>query len=239
MSKHAVLNNIQHKDLKVITRRSQELGDAVMYSHIYPYEFRHIQADYPIVFSRDEENNTYYALALFGFEEGENLYLHDQNTQQVYLPILMQRGPFLIGFQKDASGNLVDKKMVISIDLENPRLSKTEGEALFLPHGGHSDFTESIITILQAIHDGQSINKEFVDSVSGYDLFEPFNLDVTLDNNEMHRLTGFYTINEQKLAELPVDAIAELNKSGALQGIYMVLASLSNLRKLIERKNNS
>jgi len=75
MSNHAILNNIQHKDTRVITRCSAELGDAVMYSHIYPFEYRHIQADYPIVFAKNEQTDSYFSLALFGLEEAENLYL--------------------------------------------------------------------------------------------------------------------------------------------------------------------
>jgi len=237
MTKHVILNNVEHKDLKIITRRSEELGDDVMYAHIYPFEFRHIQADYPIVFARDDENNSYYPLALFGFEEKENLYLQDQSKHSSYLPILMQRGPFLIGFQRDSQNLTSDKKMVISIDMDSPRVSRVEGESLFLPHGGHSDYTDHIITILQAMHDGQDINAEFVKLLQKHDLLEVFNLDVSLANNEVHRLSGFYTINENKLAELSDEVISEMNKSGALQAIYMVIASSSNFPKLIERKN--
>ena len=239
MSKHAILNNIEHKDLRVITRCSEEFGDDVMYSHIFPFEFRHVQSDYPIVFAKDEKQDEFFALALFGFEEKENLYLKDQSDRKVYLPILQQRGPFFIGFQQEANNPSADKKMVISIDIDDPRLSKTEGEALFLPHGGHSDYTDHIITILQALHDGQAINKNFMQLLQKHNLLESFNIDVTLENQETHRLGGYYTINEAVLAELSHGVISELNKSGALQAIYMVVASLSNMPKLIDRKNQS
>jgi len=238
MSKHAILNNVEHKNLKVITTSSAVFGDDVMYTHIYPFEFRHVQADYPIVFAKDDKQN-FFALALFGFSEKENLYLKEQENGKVYLPILQQRGPFYIGFQQDSNNPSADKKMVISIDTANPRVSETDGESLFLPHGGHSDYTDHIITILKAMHDGQAINQSFMQLLEKNNLLESFNIDITLENQETHRLAGFYTINESVLAELPSDVVAEMNKTGALQAIYMTLASMSNIPKLIDRKNTS
>jgi len=239
MSNHVILNNIQHKNTKVITRCSAELGDAVMYSHVYPYEYRHVQADYPIVFAKNEQEDSFFSLALFGLEQKENLYLSEQGARIAYVPLMMQRGPFLIGYQDAQNEASFEKKMVISIDMDNPRVNHQEGETLFLPHGGHSDYTESIISILQALHDGQSIQKKFIDTLVEHDLLESFDLDITFDNNESQKLSGFYTINEQHLAELDDKAISELNRSGVLQGIYMVIASLSNFDKLIRRKNKS
>ena len=239
MSNHAILNNIEHKDLRVITRSAVEFGDEVMYTHVFPFEFRHAQADYPIVFAKNENQDEFFALALFGFEDGENLFLQDQASHKVYLPILQQRGPFYIGFQQDANNPSADQKMVISIDMDSPRISKTDGEALFLPHGGHSDYTDHVITILQALHDGQSINKDFMQLLQKHNLMESLDIDVTLANQETHRLAGFFTINETVLAELPIEVVSDLNKSGALQAIYMVIASMSNMPKLIERKNFS
>ena len=62
-------------------------------------------------------------------------------------------------------------------------------------------------------------------------------LDVGLDDGSQNRLAGFYTINEDRLAGLSGDVIAKLHAGGHLHPIYMVLASLSNFRALIDRKN--
>jgi hypothetical protein len=60
---------------------------------------------------------------------------------------------------------------------------------------------------------------------------------VELDNGSRHRLEGFHTIHEEKLSELDGDVLADLSRQGFLQCAYMVVASLSNIRKLIRKKN--
>jgi hypothetical protein len=68
-------------------------------------------------------------------------------------------------------------------------------------------------------------------------LIESFSLDVELDNGLSNQLQGFYTLSEEKLEKLSADVLEEFMKSGMLKGIYMLIASLSNFRNLIARKN--
>ena len=79
-------------------------------------------------------------------------------------------------------------------------------------------------------------NKPFADALLEHDLLESFTLDVELNDGSEHRLSGFYTINEEKLDELGGEALEKLNAEGYLKATYMVIASLSNFRDLIERK---
>ena len=74
MSQHVLLNNIDHKDLRVDTARSAALGDDVMFAATFPAEFRNVQAYYPIVFRKTAEG-AFQPIALFGFQEGRNLFL--------------------------------------------------------------------------------------------------------------------------------------------------------------------
>ncbi|MEE7548880.1 SapC family protein, partial [Xanthomonas sp. Kuri4-1] len=52
-----------------------------------------------------------------------------------------------------------------------------------------------------------------------------------------HRLAGFHTIDEDRLRALDADALWQLHQAGWLEPIYMVVASMSNFRALIERMN--
>ena len=58
-----------------------------------------------------------------------------------------------------------------------------------------------------------------------------------LRNGRQHSLEGFLTINEEKLAALDGEVLADLSRRGALHAAYMALASLANIPKLIELKN--
>ena len=66
---------------------------------------------------------------------------------------------------------------------------------------------------------------------------EPFTLEIKLDDGSNNKLTGFYTINEDKLSALPSEILSKLMVNGWLGSIYMVIASTANFRALIERKN--
>ncbi|WNC67818.1 SapC family protein [Thalassotalea nanhaiensis] len=238
MANHVLLNNIDHQDLKIITEKSELYGNNKMYSAIYPFEFKHAQADYPIFFYKDQSTNVYTALALFGFEDKENLYLEENKWNASYIPLMIEREPFLIGKQTVVENGESTENPVIHIDLDSPRVSKDQGEEIFLSHGGNSEYINKISTTLKALHDSKESTDLFFNTLSELDLIEPFNLDIQLQDGSNHRLAGFHTINEEKLTGLSGEQLEKLNKSGLLMLIYMVIASQSNIGGLIQKKQD-
>ena len=229
MSRHVLLNNVDHKYLRVDTTRSAALGDNLMLALTFPGEFRNVQAHYPIVFHKNADGR-FQPVALFGFCEGQNLFLHGARWRAHYIPLAVERAPFLIG--RDAAG-----EPVIHIDLDSPRVGSTTGEALFREHGGTSDYLERMTSVLQTLHEGIAATPAFVDSLLKNKLLESFVLDVELDDGAKHRLSGFYTIFEERLRALDGDALRDMHRAGHLEAAYMAIASLSNLRQLIEWMN--
>jgi hypothetical protein len=224
------LNNADHKDLRVITDRSARYGDCrLAFVPTFPTEFRNLQAHYPIVFRKSSDGTTFESVVLLGFDNGENLFLNSDGWDAHYVPLMIDRLPFLIGRNGD--------ELTVHIDLDNPRVSTTEGEPLFLPYGGTTPFLERMDLVLAAIHQGMEIAPVFISALLEHDLLEPFVFDIELNDGSKNRLSGFYGINEIKLGELDGSALEKLHKVGYLQPIYMVIASLSNFRDLIERKN--
>lgn len=238
MNQSVLLNSLEHKDLRVIPERGAAYGDDVMFSLTFPQEFRHVQAHYPIVFratsaAGDATGATtgYEALALFGFESGENLFLGSQESpgwDAHYIPLNIERRPFLIGRHGD--------ELNIHIDPEHPRVSRTAGEELFLPYGGTSPYLERIHSVLLTLHQGLQAMPAFVEALVEHQLLESFVADIALNDGSQHRLTGFHTINEERLHALPGAALERLNRAGHLEAIYMAVASLANFRDLIARR---
>ena len=237
MSNIEILNNVDHKDLRVITTRSARYGDAVWYAPTFPHEFRNLQAHYPIFFTKNVESGKFQAVAVFGFEDGENLFLDQDRWDASYIPLSVLRQPFLIGFQESREDNVDRTEKVVSVDMNSPRISDSEGESVFLEHGGSSDYLERVTSILDLVDQGYRRNEAFVDMLLGMDLLESFVLDVELDDGSEHRLSGFYTINEDNLRTLKGDDLVILNNNEYLEAIYMVIASMSNISALVERKN--
>ena len=232
MARHVVLDNVAHKNLKIITRRAAELGDNVAAAGVFPMEFRALQAEYPIVFRKVAETGAYEPVAVFGFESGENLFLRAGGWDASYLPMSIERQPFLIGLDGENAG----ERMSVHIDMDSRRVSEREGEPVFLEFGGVTPYLDHIRSVLLAIHEGHGANRAFSDALIERGLIEPFALDVELKDGVRRRMEGFYGINEETLGALGGDALEALHRKGFLEAAYMTLASLSNFRKLIRWK---
>lgn len=228
MSRHAALNNLEHRDLRIDTRRGAALGDDLMFAPTFPAEFRNVQAHYPIVFHKNAQG-AFQPVALFGFRREENLFLDGERWDATYLPLAIERAPFLIG----ASGT----DLGVHIDLDHPRVRRDAGEALFREHGGTTPYLDRMNSVLRTLHDGLQTVPDFVAALLQHGLLESFVLDVELGGGEQHRMAGFYAIHEEKLRGLDGGAIAGLHRAGLLEAIFMALASLAHLRDLIERMN--
>lgn len=233
MAKHVLLNNVDHKDLRVLTDRSEAFGDNVNCALVYPLEFRSLQAHYPIFFQKDAGSDQFRAVALLGFAQQENLFLKKGQWEANYVPLSMDRGPFLIGFE----GTSGEQQPVVHINLDDPRVNEADGERLFLPQGGNAPYLEKIAANLDTTHQAHQATQSFLDVLVEMDLLESFTLDIELNDGSNNRLAGFYTLNEDKLNALMPDQLGKLHERGYLQAIFMVAASLSNIRELVDRKN--
>jgi hypothetical protein len=227
MTHTVLLNNVDHKDLRIITTRGAEYGDDVMFAVTFPDEFRNLQAHYPIVFRKSPDGTTFEPIALLGLQEGQNLFLDGRGWDANYLPLAIERLPFYIGMSGE--------ELVVHVDLDSARIGTTEGEAVFLPHGGSTGFLERMTSVLLAIHEGLQSTPEFIAALLAHDLLEPFVFDVELADGARSRLSGFYTIDEERLQALGGDVLEQLSRAGHLQAAYMAVASLSQFRALVER----
>jgi hypothetical protein len=91
--------------------------------------------------------------------------------------------------------------------------------------------------VLLAIHEGIEGTKVFIDTLLEHELLESFVFDVKLNDGSQNRLAGFYTVHEERLSALPGHILERMSRAGHLQAAYMAVASLSNLRDLVDRQN--
>ncbi len=236
MTNTALLNNIQHKDLKVIARHSAAFGDNVNQVAIVPTEFEAIQREYPILLSK-AANGEYQAVALLGLDHDENLFLDQQGWQARYVPAMQVRGPFQIGFQQQLAGGELRREPMIHVDLDHPRVSRIEGEPLFMPQGGNSPYLEHIVRVLRLMHQGMAISGAMYAAYTELGLIEPLAVKIDLNDREQYQLSDYYTIAEQRLGELSGASLERLHKAGFLRAAYFVVSSLQNVNRLIELKN--
>jgi hypothetical protein len=233
MSNHQILNPTNHGALKIKTAAGAALGDGVSASLAVPAEFQRLACEYPILFQYDRERAAYSALALFGFEQGENLFITGDRWDAACKPLAMAVQPFLVGRSQSGEG-----PAQVHVDMAHPRISNgADGAAVFDDQGQLTPYLAEIAEMIGALDDGYRASGEFFAALVRYDLLEPFSMDVTLANGAMHRMVGYHLIDEDKLAALEPGVLAELHGAGHLAPIYMAIASLGNLGKLVRRKN--
>ncbi len=230
MSDHVILTAEDHRDLRILTERAPELGDAVMTCITVPSEFRRVQTHYPILFQLDAERDSFTALAMFGFEPGENLFLTDAGWDARYRPLAIDSQPFLVG---RGSGDVRQ----VHIDMASPRIGANEGMRVFDDTGRPTPYLERIADQLRALDTDYVASADFFAAVRRYELLEPLTLDVTLDDGAKNRLVGYHVIDENRLAALDGAAVADLHAGGHMMPIFMALASLGNIGDLVARKN--
>ena len=232
-----MLNNVAHKDLRVIVRYGAQFGDNIGTVLVFPTEYVDVQREYPIFFRKEAATGEYQSVALLGFEKNENLSLRDDGRWEgAYVPGVLARGPFLIGFQEREVGGELIKDPMIHIDIEDPRVSRTEGHPVFLPQGGNSPYLEYISKILAGIREGIEVSKAMFAIYTELDLIEPVKLEIRPSEEENYSVVGLHTINQQKLRNLDGAQLERLNRSGFLEGAFLVLNSMSNVRRLIALK---
>lgn len=236
MARYELLNNVAHKDLRVTTGFGRPFGDEVGMVPAFPSEYAELQREYPIFFRKDQQTGQWQSVALLGFEQRENLFLQDDRWNAAYLPGAVAKGPFLIGFQEQRIEGELRQEPVMHVDLDHPRVSHTEGEPVFLPQGGNSPYLEHIAGVLRGIRNGTEFGEAMFSAFDSMGLIQPVHLDVQLDEQHRVSVNGLYGIDREKLAALDAASLLRLNQAGFLEGAYLVLASLHNMRRLMAEK---
>lgn len=237
MTNHVLLNNVEHKNLRINTERTKEMGDNVWFTQTFPLEFRNVQAHYPILFQKDVNTGQFMPVALFGFENEDNLFLKNGQWDAGYIPFTIQRMPFYIGFQDIENNGVMEKKRVITLDLDSPKVGKDKGVDLFLEYGGNSNYLENVAVVLETLHTGIQQSEPFITALVSLDLLEAVTLDIELNDGSKNQLLGFYTINEENLNNLSPDKFIGLQQAGFIESIYMIIASQMHIQDLVARKN--
>ena len=216
------------------TERAPELGDGIMCCLTVPSEFRQVQNEFPILFRLNDERDRFTALAMFGFETGENLFLDDGRWDARYRPLSLEIQPFMIGPPATDS-----KASQVHIDTESRRIANGEGVRVFDEAGRPTPYLEAVIEKLGALDAGYRASADFFSALERLSLLEPMTLEVMLEDGSKNRLVGFHTIDEDRLRALDEAALGELHAAGHLMPIFMAVASLANIGDLVERKNRS
>jgi hypothetical protein len=234
MSNATVLNNVDHKNLKVDTRPESNLN--VNRSLVYATEIGELHKEFPLVFYKHPDGKTQLH-AILGLEKDENLFVGDNGWTTRFVPALLARGPFSLGYKKLEKEDNKNQDPVICIDMKDPRVNTEHGEDVFLQFGGEAPYLDYVKKALQTIDSGMYFDKTLATLVESMDLLEPVAINIKLSNVEEINFSDYYTVNQEKLSKLDGASLAELSQYGVLSLLYFVLSSMGNFQSLIALKN--
>ena len=213
----------------------EDFGDRVRLVEVVPQEFRNVATNFPIMLTKVEEVGGYIGCAILGFEPGENLFISDGKWDATYVPLQIQRGPFRVGMQKKEGSDEPD--MVISIDTDSPRVNEAEGEPLFEEDGSQSKYLKYINTVLAGLVAGAEAAKILAAALEKFDLVKPMDFSIEFADGVKGAVQGLHSVDEEKLQALSGDDLQELNKNGVLMLLHIVIASVAQIDRLLQRKS--
>lgn len=237
MSKATVLNNVDHKNVKVDSRPDASQTLHVNRCAAFTTEISELHKEFPLVFYKNPDTGETQLHAILGLEKDENLFLSESAWSSRFVPALLARGPFSLGYKKAQVEGEQRPEPVICIDMDDPRVNAEKGEDLFLQFGGEAPYLEYVKKALQTIESGMKFDKTLYTLVESMALLEPVSIQIKLSNVDEVNFSNYYTVNQQKLAELDAENLAKLNQYGVLSLLYFILSSMGNFQQLVELKN--
>lgn len=231
MARVETLDKDRHRRVRVRTTIGPRLGWDQALAPLGPREFQAASIAFPIAFRRVEADEAFEPVALLGLGEGENLFLSEGRWNAPYAPLDLRRGPLLLVPGAEPG------KLALSIDLEHPRVSETEGERLFFNQGLRTDFLEGLRALVLEAFEGRMQGRALGARLAALDLLEPLRLEAELEDGARVALTGLYGVSRERLYALSSDQAGTLFKEGVLELALLHLASLGLVATLATLKS--
>lgn len=228
--KVVALNSETHRNLKFAPDEATFAfaGDttAVLLAGV---EFAEAGREYPIVFIRGKDGQMR-PVALLGVREGENLFVDKYGKWDArYIPAFVRRYPFVMA-DSGPQGQLV-----VCIDEKCPALNQEQGELLIDAEGKLQPRMNEVMQFLQNFQQEFARTELVARQLDELGLFVQQGARFDTPAGETFQLNDFYLIDETKFGQLADAQLPPLFRSGALGLIYLHLASLGNMRKLLDR----
>lgn len=215
-----------HQEIRINTHTDFFFASACQTAILAAAELNQAIKEFPVIFIK--ENDSYLLTAIFGLQQSQNLFVDESGQWTArYTPAFIRRYPFV-----PAIGEKEDDQMTVCIDEAAKCINRDLGEYLFID-GKNSDLLERTIQFLQDYKTQTDATIVLVKQLADAGLLSEKTADFKLNNGQSFSLTGFYTVDTEKLSKLSPETTFNLFQSGALHLAYLHLSSLDNWDRLI------
>jgi hypothetical protein len=226
--KPVLLDREKHRHRRVKPSESFAFARKANSLYLAGVEFNEAYKEYAIVFTRGANGKTI-PVAMLGLRARENLFVDDEERWTGrYVPAFVRRYPFVLA-------QLGEGSLGVCMDEAYKGLGDKEGEALFDAQGNNTPFLQNALEFLQRYQQEFGRTEAFCQRLERAGLLREMNAQADLKDGRSFTVNGLLVVDEAKLMALP-DAVAlSLFRAGELHLISMHLASLSNMKLLVDR----
>ena len=218
-----------HKNIKIKTNDLSTTAD----QHIVPlviHEFPIASSQFPIIFIKDKTGEIRQSAALLGLRPNQNLFWKNKQWDATYIPAALRAQPFsLMSLDNTAT------TIAVCLDNDSPLINEDEGNPLFEDNNEQTTFLKKSSQFVTTLVQQNNVTKSFITDIEKLDLFVQQELSIKDVNDQSHKMTGIYRIDESRFNALSNDEFLELRKKGYLTPIYAHLSSLLQLHSLGKR----
>ena len=226
--KPVLLDRDKHRKRRVKPSESFAFARKANSLYVAGVEFNEACKEYAIVFTRGG-NGKIVPVVMLGLRARENLFVDEQDRWTAhYIPAFVRRYPFVLA-------ELPGQSMGVCIDEAFAGLSDKEGEPLFDAQGRDTPFLRNALDFLSQYQREYLRTEAFCQRLAQAGLLMEMNAKADLVDGRSFTVASLMVVDEKKLLTLP-DAVAlSLFRSGELHLVSMHLASLSNMRTLVDK----
>lgn len=196
-------------------------------------EFAAAATQFPIVFAGEGENVV--PTVILGVEGARNAFLaEDGSWTGTYVPEFIRRYPFVFSHEVDA------KKLVLHVDESYAGVNEEgRGEKLFDADGEQTQYLRSVVAFLQDFQTRFNRSQVFARRLAELDLLQPMRATFTLPSGETRTLTGFKTVNRDKLKALSDEDVLKMFRTDELECTMLHLFSLRHFADVAGRSTGA
>ena len=221
----------QHKDISIRTGQDWAFAQGLNSVPLVAAEFEQAGAEMPVVFAGEGDDLT--PVGLLGLEAGENLFLDTDNRWHGrYVPAFLRRYPFVFA----ATGENGDT-LTLCIDTGFSGVNtEGRGERLFDAEGNRTQYLDRMLQFASDYQAQHQLTRAFGKRLNELGILEPAVANINLPGGRTFTLRGFQRVNHEKLAALSDEVVVQLFRTDMMALIHFHLASLSQMNRLLERK---
>jgi len=222
----------QHQNLKLASKRDLAHIAGQHIVSVTAAEYAQASASFPVVFIKNPESPRYRSVVMLGLEASENLFYNDAKWNGLSIPQSVGMTPFGLGLDPDKENTLT-----ACIDMDSILVGEDKDLAIFEEDGKESELLVNVQNSLGRLYENEKMTEDFVKELEENDLLQELELNINFTNGEKKKLTGIFTVNEEKVKSLADDKVLDFHKRGLFVPIYAMLGSLGQINRLVQLRN--